>query len=136
MCLRAISHHYLASVSLLRKQRKPQIFFVVVVVVIVVVVVVVVLLLLLLLLVLLLLLQFCLIALQNPSSYSNFQLVLLYFWFHRIQCLIFVFMCRFSLLGLCFVAEKTKENRGNCIFFFVLLQFCPLIRSFHLEKDT
>ena len=111
MCLRAISHHYLASVSLLRKQRKPQIF------VVVVVVVVVLLLLLLLLLVLLLLLQFCLIALQNPSSYSNFQLVLLYFWFHRVQCLIFVFMCRFSLLGPCFVAEKTKENRGNCIFF-------------------
>ena len=67
--------------------------------------------------VLLLLLQFCRIALQNPSSYSNFQLVLLYFWFHRVQCLIFVFTCRFSLLGFCFVAEKTEENRGNCIFF-------------------
>ena len=65
----------------------------------------------------LLLLQFCRIALQNPSSYSNFQLVLLYFWFHRVQCLIFVFTCRFSLLGFCFVAEKTEENRGNCIFF-------------------
>ena len=26
-------------------------------------------------------------------------------------------MCRFSLLGLCFVAEKTEENRGNYILF-------------------
>ena len=65
----------------------------------------------------LLLLQFCRIALQNPSSYSNFQLVLLYFWFHRVQCLIFVFTCRFSLLGFCFVAEKIEENRGNCNIF-------------------
>ena len=65
-----------------------------------------------------LLLQFCHIALQNPSSYSNFQLVLLYFWFHQVQCLIFVFTCRFSLLGLCFVAEKIEETAN---FFLVLL---------------
>ena len=41
---------------------------------------------------------------------QTFQLVLLYFWFHRVQCLIFVFMCHFSLLSLCFVAEKIEET--------------------------
>ena len=71
----------------------------------------------------LVLLQFCHIALQNPRSYPDFQLVLLYFWFHRAQCLIFVFTCHFSsLLGLCFVYEK-KEETAFLFFWLLLLLF-------------
>ena len=83
----------------------------------------------------LVLLQFCHIALQNPRSYPDFQLVLLYFWFHRAQCLIFVFTCHFSsLLGLCFVYEKKEETAFLfflvvvvvVVLFLLLLQFCRI----------
>ena len=43
-------------------------------------------------------------------------------------------MCRFSLLGLCFVAEKTKENRGNCIFFFCSSSVLSTDKELSLRK--